>query len=252
MRLARACALFTIVAPLSAVQEALPAGESIVDRYIAVTGGREAHEGIKTEVRTVQVEVKGRELKFVATTYRARPDKMYTITEIPGLGKVEEGVNGEVAWSLSAVRGAALKEGVERDLSVYGSRLDSETNWRRWFSKAEVAGVEDFEGRACYKLLLTDPEGEQHTRFYDKETGLLARVLMEVKLPQGKFPMEMRFYDYRETGGVRRAHRTLRVMPGQEMESRIEKVEVNVEIDPARFALPAAVNALMEKPKGGS
>jgi hypothetical protein len=64
--------------------------------------------------------------------------------------------------------------------------------------------------------------------------------------------MDMRFYDYRETGGVWQAHRTVRVMPGQEIESRIEKVEINVEIDPARFAMPDAVKALVEKQKSGA
>ena len=252
MRPARYGLLVAVVLPLVAAQDAVPTGETVMDRYITVTGGREVHDGIKSEVRTVQVEFKGRDVKFAATTYRVRPDKMYTIAEIPGLGKVEEGVHGEVAWGLSGARGAALKEGVERELSVYGARLDSETNWRKWFPKEEVAGVEEFEGRSCYKLLLTDPRGEQHTRFYDKETGLLARVLLEVHLPQGKFPMDIRFYDYRETGGVRQAHRTVRVMPGQEMESRIEKIEINAEVDAERFVLPAAVKALMEKPKGGA
>jgi outer membrane lipoprotein-sorting protein len=252
MRPAKAGLLIAVVLPLVAAQDALPTGETIMDRYIAVIGGREAHERVKTEVRTTSMELKGRDVKFAVTVYRARPDKMYTITEIPGAGKVEEGVDGEVAWSLTAARGPALKEGVEREFSVYGSRLDSEMNWRKWFPKAEVVEVEEFEGRACYKLLLADPNGEQHTRFFDKETGFFVRMLLEVKLPQGKFPMDMRFYDYRETGGVWQAHRTVRVMPGQEIESRIEKIEINVEIDPARFAMPDAVKALVEKQKSGA
>ena len=252
MRSANACLLIVAVLPLIAAQDALPTGEAIMDRYIAVTGGREAHERIQTEVRTTSVELKGRDVKFVATTYRAKPDKMYTIAEIPGAGKVEEGVNGDVAWSLTGASGPALKQGVEREFSVYGSRLDSELNWREWFPKAEVAGVEEFEGRACYKVLLADPNGEQHTRFFDKATGFLSRTLLEVKLPQGRFPMDLRFYDYRETGGVWQARRTVRVMPGQEMESRIEKLEINVEVDPARFAMPDAVKALVEKQKTGA
>jgi hypothetical protein len=252
MRPVKAGLLMAAVLPLIAAQDALPRGETIVDRYIAVTGGREAYEKVKTEVRTVSVELKGRDVKFTATTYRARPDKMYTITEIPGAGKVEEGVDGDVAWSLTAASGPALKQGVEREFSVYGSRLDSELNWRKWFPKAEVAGVEEFEGRACYKVLLADPNGERHTRFYDKETGFLSRLLLEVQLPQGKFPMDMRFYDYRQAGGVWQARRTVRVMPGQEIESRVENIEINVEIDPARFAMPDAVKALVVKQKSGA
>jgi hypothetical protein len=238
--------------PLIAMQDGLPSGETIMDRYVAVTGGREAYERLKTEVRSVSMELKGRDLRFAVTIYRAMPDKLYTITDIPSMGKVEEGVNGDVAWSLSEARGAALKQGAERELALYGARLDAELNWRKWFPKAENAGTEEFEGRTCYKLLLTEPDNEQHTRYYDKETGFLSRLLMEVKLPQGKFPMDVRFYDYRDTGGLVQAHRTVRVLPGQEMESRVEKIEINVEIDPERFAIPEPVKALVEEQKPGA
>ena len=236
----------------AAAQDPLPAAATVMDRYVSVTGGREAYEMLKTEVRTVLLELKGRDMRFTVTTYRAKPNRMYTITEIPGVGKVEEGVDGDVAWNLSEARGAALKQGAERDFALYGARLDAEANWEEWFPKAEVVSTEEVEGRTCYKLVLTDKDGEQHSRWYDKEAGLLVKLLLQVKLPQGQFPMEMRFYDYRETGGLLQARRTVRVMPGQEMESRVEKIETNVEIDPARFAMPDAVKALLEKQQPGA
>jgi hypothetical protein len=236
------------VVPLAIAQDVVPTADQILDRHIAVTGGRAAYDQLKSEVRVVSMELKGRDIRFSVTVYRGRPGKMYSVTEIPGLGKVEEGIDGEVAWTVSAARGAALKQGVERDFALYGARLDAEANWKEWFPKAEVAGTEEFEGRTCYKLLITDKGGDQHSRWYDKETGLLARVVLQVKLPQGQFPMDMRFYDYRKAGSLFVAHRSVRVMPGQEMESSIEKIEQNVEIDPERFALPEAVKALVVKP----
>lgn len=236
-----------LVAPLAVAQDALPAADQILERHVAATGGRDAYEQLKSELRVVSMELKGRDVRFTATVYRARPNRMYTVTEIPGLGKVEEGVDGEVAWSVSAARGAALKQGVEREFALYGSRLDAEANWEEWFPNAEMAGMEEFEGRTCYKLLLTDKGGDQHSRWYDKETGFLARVVLQVKLSQGQFPMDMRFYDYRKAGSLFVAHRTVRVMPGQEMESRVEKIEPNIDIDPGRFTLPEAVKALVGK-----
>lgn len=238
---------------LAAAQEQLPTAETILDRYVEVTGGREAYQNLKSEVRTTSVEIKGQDLRFTATTYRARPNEAYSATEIPGVGKVEEGVDGDLAWTLTAAAGPALKEGVERDFAMYGARLDAELNWRDWHPKAVLAGTEEFEGRTCYKLLLTDKEGEQHTRLYDKETGFLVQVALQVKLPQGQFLMEMRYYDYRPAGGgLLVAHRALRIMPGREMESRLEKINVNVEIDPVRFAPPEPVKALVAKQKSGN
>lgn len=244
--------LFVALLPQGTPPEALPKGEAIMDRYVAVTGGREAYEKRRTEVRTVTVEVKGRGLRFTVTVYRAQPNKGYSITDIPGMGKVEEGADGEVAWSLTPTRGAVLKQGTERDLALYGAVMNADLRWREFFPTAETVGAEDVGGRTCYKLILTGIDGGKHTRYYDKETGLLVKVVMELKTPQGQAPVELLLYDYRPAGGLVQSHRGIRILPGQEMESKLEKIETNVEIDPSRFALPEAVKVLTEKKKSGT
>ncbi len=246
----KALAVWLAAVPaLLCAQEALPKAEEIMDRYVAVTGGREAYEKRRTEVRTSKVELAGRDLSFTTTTYRAMPGKVYSIMEIPGVGKAEEGTDGEVAWSLSAARGPVVKEGFERDLALYGARLDTDLRWREFFTSAETAGLEQIDGRPCYKLLLRWGEGNELTRFHDKETGLVTKGLVRVKLPQGQFTMETSFQDYRRAGGVLQPHKTIMKLPGQEVVSTLQSVETNVEIEPSRFALPEPVNALLAKPK---
>jgi len=243
--------LFAALLPQGGAQDPLPKGEAIMDRYVAVTGGREAYEKRRTEVRTITMEVKGKDLRFAVTVYRAQPNKGYSISDIPGMGKVEEGTDGEVAWGLTSARGAVIKQGTERDMALYGAVMNVDVRWREFFPTAETAGTENIDGRTCYKLLLTATDGNQHTRYYEKETGFLAKVVLKVTTPQGQFPVELLLYDYRPAGGVVQSHRSVKVLPGQEIESKLEKLETNVEIDPSRFALPEAVKALIEKQKAG-
>ena len=193
MRPAKAGLLIAVVLPLVAAQDALPTGETIMDRYIAVIGGREAHERVKTEVRTTSMELKGRDVKFAVTVYRARPDKMYTITEIPGAGKVEEGVDGDVAWSLTAARGPALKEGVEREDLRRASRASEQDREalprllnRVPARKGDVylipAGVAHAIGAGCLILEVQEPTdftvqpeawcGDYHLSPYEMTLGL--------------------------------------------------------------------------------
>lgn len=249
MTLVQTVFLFVALLPQGTAPEPLPKGEAIMDRYVAVTGGREAYESRRTEVRTTTMEVKGRDLRFAVTVYRAQPNKGYSISDIPGLGKVEEGVDGEVAWALTSTRGAAIKQGTERDFALYGAVMNADVRWREFFPTVETAGTENIDGRTCYKLLLTATDGNQHTRYYDKETGFLTKVVLELKTPQGQALIELLLYDYRPAGGLVQSHRGIRILPGQEIESRLEKVETNVEIDPSRFALPEAVKALIGKKK---
>jgi len=247
----KALAVWLAAVPaLLCAQEALPKVEEIMDRYLAVTGGREAYESRRNEVRKATVEVVGRDLRFTATTYRAAPGKSYGITDIPEVGKVEEGTDGEVAWSLTAARGPVIKEGFERDMALYGATLDAELRWREFFTSAQTAGLEEINGRPCYKVLLRWGEGNEQTRFYDKETGFVTKLVMRVKLPRGQFSMEISFQDYRSAGGVLQPHKTAVKFPGQELVSTLESVETNVEIEPARFALPEPVKALLAKPRG--
>jgi hypothetical protein len=233
----KALAVWLAAVPaLLSAQEALPKAEEIMDRYVAVTGGREAYQNRRNEVRKAKMELAGRDVSFTVTTYRAAPGKAYSIMEIPGAGKVEEGTDGKVAWSLSAARGPVIKEGFERDMALYGATLD-----------VDLRGLEQIDGRPCYKLLLRWGEGSELTRFYDKETGLVTKGLMRVKLPQGQFTMETSFQDYRSAGGVLQPHKTTMKLPGQEVVGTLQGVETNVEIEPARFALPEPVKALLAK-----
>jgi len=235
------------VSALLCAQEALPKAGEIMDRYVAVTGGREAYQNRRNEVRKAKMELAGRDVSFTVTTYRTAPGKAYSIMEIPGAGKVEEGTDGEVAWSLSEARGPVIKAGFERDMALYGATLDADLRWREFITSAETAGLEQIDGRPCYKLLLCWGEGSELTRFYDKETGLLTKGLMRVKLPQGQFTMETSFQDYRTAGGVLQPHKTTTKLPGQEVIGTLQSVETNVEIEPARFALPEPVKALLAK-----
>lgn len=236
------------VPALLCAQEELPKAEAILDNYVAVTGGREAYEKRRTEVRTAVVEVVGRDLRFTVTTYRAAPDKSYIITDMPGVGKIEEGTDGEVAWGISAARGPLIKDGFERDVALYGATLNVDLRWREFFTSAETAGIEEIEGRPCYKLTLRWGDGNDQTRYYDKETGLLARLAMRLKTPRGQLSMETSFQDYRSAGDIVQPHKTSVKYPGQEVISTIQSLD-NVEIDPSRFALPDQIKALLEKSK---
>src|SRR4051794_4598106 len=92
----------------------LPKGETILDKYIELTGGRAAYEKNHSEVSVGTMEFVGKGIKGNISSYRAEPDKSYTEIDIQGIGKVKEGSDGKVAWSLSAMQGPRLKDGEEK------------------------------------------------------------------------------------------------------------------------------------------
>src|ERR1019366_3689049 len=73
-------ALLLLAAPAFAADDIKP--EAILDKYVEVTGGRAAYEKIQTEVATGTLEIAGMGLSGMLTSYRAAPDKSYTVIDL--------------------------------------------------------------------------------------------------------------------------------------------------------------------------
>src|SRR5262249_17874451 len=84
--------------------DAIPTGAAILDKYIEVTGGKAAYEKRTSEVTTGVMEFTGKGVKAHITSYHAAPNKSYSVVEIEGIGKMEEGADGSVAWERSALK----------------------------------------------------------------------------------------------------------------------------------------------------
>lgn len=227
--------------------QALPKAETILDRYVEVTGGRAAYEKVRSEVRTSTIDIPAQGIKMTATSYRVPPNKSYMLVEIPGVGKMEEGTNGEVVWSLSAMRGPAIKEGAEREFGLLTAAFNSDLRWRELFKTAETEALEDVEGQPCYKVALVSNGAVKMTRFYSKESGLLVKALMTVKTEMGEIPTESVVSDYRAVDGVLIPYKASTKMLTLQLNTTVESAKNNVEIEASRFDLPADIRALLAK-----
>ncbi len=73
--------------------EPLPKAETILDRYVEVTGGKAAYDKRTNEVATGTLEFKAQGLKGSVTRYSAVPAEEYLVMEIDGVGKIESGMD---------------------------------------------------------------------------------------------------------------------------------------------------------------
>ena len=236
-------ALLLLAAPAFAADDPKP--EAILDKFVEVTGGKAAYEKVKTEVSTGTLEITSVGLSGALTNYRAAPNKSYTVIEFPGgIGKAEEGSDGQVAWTLNAQQGPHIKEGDERAASMRRDALDGTVGWRNYYKKAELAGTEDVDGKPCYKLVLTPNEGAAETHYYDKASNLLVKVVMPTTTPEGDVTVEIDVSDYKDDGGILSPHTSSIKYPGADMVIKIDSVKHNADIPAGRFDLPPEIKAL--------
>jgi hypothetical protein len=227
--------------------DALPKGDAILDKFVEVTGGKDAYSKVHSEVRTGAVEFKAMGMKGKLTTYSAEPAMHYSEIELGGIGKITEGTNGDVAWQMSAMQGPRLKEGDEKAETLLQAKFNSDLTWRDLYKSAETAGVETVDGKECYKVVLTPKAGTPITKWYDKQSGLLIKMSLTAKTPMGDIQSESSFSDYRKEGDMVVAHKMLTKVSTMELEMTIDKVQYNPEIPKDRFEVPTEIKALIKK-----
>lgn len=230
-----------------AADEQLPKADRILDKFVEATGGKAAYEKVHNEKWTGSFEFVGKGIKGTVTSYRAEPSKTVTIVELEGVGTVEDGTDGETAWTRSAMQGPRIKEGDERAASMREAMLRGPLYWRKLYKQAETVGVENVGDQACYKVVLTPNEGKPETHYYDKKTNLLVKMTMTIASPMGEIPTETMLSDYKEEAGLRQPHTVHQKAMGQEFLITMDHMEYNIDMPKDRFDLPADVKALVTK-----
>lgn len=241
-------ALLAACLPVFGAPEALPSADDVISRFIAVTGGKAAWEARHSQIEHATIEFAKLGVKGTITIYEAAPDKYLALTELPAIGKMATGADGQIAWENSAIQGPRIKQGAERAEALRDGTFNAPLYWRKMYVKGETAGSEMVEGHDCYKVVLTPQEGQPMTEFYDKKSGLMIKTVATISSQFGDVNAEVVYDDYRKDGDLVSPHRLVNRAAQQEFIIQIESVEINPELPKDRFDLPPEVKALLNKP----
>ncbi len=243
-----AFALLFTAGPFFAVADELPQAGVILDKFVEVVGGKAAFEKHHNEVMHGNMDLTGRGLKGTLTVYQAEPDQIRAVIEIDGVGKIESGTSGDVAWESSAMQGPRIKQGIEKSDAFRDAAFNSAIQWRKLYTKVETTGVETVQDHECYKVVLTPAQGNPVTQFYDKKSGLLIKTTTTRATQMGDITAEVFADDYRKEGDLLVAHKLTNKFAGQEFQITVASLEFNVDMPKDKFALPDDIKALLNKP----
>jgi len=222
---------------------ATPSTDQILDRYIQALGGSQrlaaltsfaakgTYQGFDTELEKVPVDV-----------FAKAPGQRTTIVHTL-LGDSTRTFDGRAGWIAAADRPVPLLALTGKDLD--GLKLDAELSFpagikqalgqlRTGFPKTAIGGrdVQIIQG--------TGAGGSRVKLFFDKESGLLVRVVRYTETAVGVVPTQTDYSDYREVAGVKMPfHWTVTWTDGQST-TELSAVQPNVLIDAAKFAKPAS------------
>jgi hypothetical protein len=224
----------------------LPAGEDLLRTFIERSGGADAYARAKSVQMTGTVEIAGRNIGGkVSMTEEGK--KSWTAMELPGIGTIEMGSDGETAWENSALQSPRIIEGDEKAAMDRSSSFSLANSWREQYKTIRTTGEETVDGKPAWKVEMTPKEGNVETIDFDKDSGLLVRMATVMSSPLGEIPTDMTLSDYRLVDGIRTPFLTIQNAMGQSIVMKFDKVVYNAPVAPGRFDLPDGVKALLAK-----
>ena len=223
-----------------ATGEGVPTVNQIFGKYIQALGGAQRLAALTSYVAKGTSQTYGDSTMNAAEIYAKTPNQLAMVVhENDGdLARTFDGRNGWVMMPatvvpLYALNGSALSGAkLDAQLSFPAGVQQSLANWKVSFPSA-------INGRDMNVVQGTGSDGLVVTLYFDKESGLLRRVIRYATSSMGRVPTQWDYSDYRPVAGVMMPFKfTYGWISGRE-DYTLTEVEPNVAVEPARFGKPA-------------
>lgn len=234
--------LLLLLPPPGHAQDPPPADE-LIDRYVELIGGEDLFMN-SGSVTTGTIRMPAMGLEGTFRILQAPPNRMVMHMNLPGIGEVSQGYDGEVGWSINPLMGPSLMEGAElaqtREQAVIAAALRDEST----VPGRETLEQSEYEGEACWLVQLTWASGRESTDCYSIESGLLIASEMTQASPMGEVSATTLYLDYQEFDGRLLPTRMIQRSSGQEQVLAVDTVEYR-DVEPSEFELPEAIQTLV-------
>jgi hypothetical protein len=241
-----AIALAALVVPSASAARAATVDE-IVAKHFEAQGGVEKLKKVQTWRMTGKMTM-GAGMEAVVTMERKRPATSRLEFSAGGMTGVRV-VNGANSWQLMPFMGQAAPEPLRgEELADAVEQADFDGPLMDWKAKGhtlELAGTEPVEGADAFKLKLTRKGGKVEYLYLDAETYLTVKREAKRFIRGSEVEGEAWLSDYKEVAGMMVPFTTSQGMKGSERRQAMsfDKIEADVAIDGARFAMPGASTA---------
>lgn len=218
-------------------QGALPL-DQIFDKYTKALGSQAALDAIKTYTAKGTSHLFGETREDPFEIYAKLPDDLVTLVH-QREGDLSRSYNGTNAWVMLPL--TVVQEYELNPTARAGGKLDAELAfpWRMksFFQTWRVGIPGTLDGKGV-NIIQGQAPGILATFYFDKETGLLTRVIHYADSAMGRVPTQIDYSDYRPVAGVQMPFKwTYSWVSGREEYAQTE-VTPNVAVDNAKFGRP--------------
>lgn len=231
-----------LIAPALLAQA--PTVDQVLAKYYEAKGGLAKMKAVNT--MRITAKMSNGPMDFPIVIEAKRPASIRVDVSIQG-NQMIQAFDGKTGWSINPFQQSAKKDAEPmtpdelREMEVQADMDGPLVDWKQKGHKVELQGREPVEGSDTFKLKLTLKNGDTRTIFLDVDSYLEVKQASKRKVRDTEIEAETTMGDYKEVGGLMIAHAMESGAKGMPQKQKvvIEKVELNVPIADARFAMPA-------------
>ena len=229
--------------PAALAGQARPTGDELYNRYVEATGGRAVLQRTSSRHIWGRFEVAAQGISGPIEMLSAHPMKMLTKIEIPGMGSVASGLNGETGWMMNPAMGPMLIEGLALDQLKQQADVQALLEPGKYVTSRQTTGEAEHGGKPCWLVTVTTKWKENYSECYDKATGLLSATIRKQSTPMGELETTTQYLDYKAFDGFTMSTTVRASTMGMEQVIKIDSMSTKP-IPDSVFELPAEIKAL--------
>ncbi len=210
--------------------------DQIVEKYVAALGGAEAIGKVTSRVEKGVIRFGGNETPIEVIT--KAPHQRLSITRM-GAGESITAFDGSTGWLGNTGRPAREMSPAESWAAGLDAEFSLALSMKQVFAQLRRGRPETIDGAECETLIASSPGHPPVRLYFDKNSGLLVRMVRYADTPVGRMPTQIDYADYRAADGVKVPHRWTLSRPNGRFTIQIADVKSNVAVDNDRFQKPA-------------
>ena len=210
--------------------------DQVLDKYVQAVGGADALQKISSRVEKGKATTFGGR-EFPLEVFAKGPDKRASFLHTPPGDNVTI-YDGHGGWMTMPGRPSRELTGGDLDFAKLDADLQFPLTVKQSFSELKVRGMETIDGHDTYVVTGQRTDLPPVIFYFDQQTALLVRELRYTETPLGRFPTQIDYNDYRQSGGTKIPFQWTLARPGSTFVTHIDEVQNNMPIDDGKFAKP--------------
>jgi photosynthetic reaction center cytochrome c subunit len=224
----------------------MPTADQLIDNYIRALGGAVAIEKVASREEQGTATLAGQAIR--TEVFDQGPDRQAVIRHLPSGDSITV-FNGHEGWASMPGRPVRDMHGSELDAAQIDADLHFPLHIKQAFPELRVEYPEEIGDREAYVMSCKKVGQPPVKLYFDKQSGLLERIVQFAESPLGLIPTQIDYDDYRIVDGVETPFRWTIARPGESSMIQLEQIRQNVPIDDAKFRRPTS-SAAVAKPLG--